>query len=65
MRLMPISRKKVKIRQELSKQKNLISKKIAVLGGSTTNEVVEQLKNFLLYYGISAEFCRTLFSFQK
>ena len=51
-----LSRKKVKIRQELSKQKNLISKKIAVLGGSTTNEVVEQLKNFLLYYGISAEF---------
>lgn len=49
-------RKKAKIRRELSEQKNLITKRIAVLGGSTTNEVVEQLNNFLLYYGISAEF---------
>lgn len=49
-------RKKAKIRRELSEQVGLIHKKIAVLGGSTTNEVVDQLRNFLLYYGISAEF---------
>lgn len=49
-------RKKAKIRRELSKQPSLLKKKVAVLGGSTTNELVEQLNNFLLYYGISAEF---------
>jgi FkbH-like protein len=49
-------RKKAKIKRELLEQKALIHKKIAVLGGSTTDEVVEQLTNFLLYYGISADF---------
>lgn len=49
-------RKKAKIRCELSEQTSLLKKKIAVLGGSTTNELVNQLDNFLLYYGISAEF---------
>jgi FkbH-like protein len=49
-------RKKNKIRRELLKNNHLIQKKIAVLGGSTTNEIVEQLENFLLYYGISAKF---------
>lgn len=49
-------RKKAKIRKQLLKQDNLIKKKIAVLGGSTTNEIVDQLGNFLLYYGISTEF---------
>lgn len=49
-------RKKAKIRRELSEQPSLIKKKIAVLAGSTTNELVEQLNNFLLYYGIDAEF---------
>lgn len=33
-----------------------IEKKIAVLGGSTTNEVVDQLNIFLLNYGIKASF---------
>lgn len=49
-------RKKVKIRRELSEKSFLLKKKVAVLGGSTTNELVDQLNNFLLYYGISAEF---------
>lgn len=49
-------RKKMKIRRELSEQKGLLKKKIAVLGGSTTNEIVDQLEIFLLHYGISAEF---------
>lgn len=49
-------RKKAKIKHELLEQEGLITKKIAVLGGSTTNEVVDQLNNFLLFYGISAEF---------
>lgn len=49
-------RRKVKIRRELSAKNNLLKKKVAVLGGSTTNEIVEQLANFLLYYGILAEF---------
>lgn len=42
-------------------QSDLIKKKIAVLGGSTTNEVVEQLENFLLYHGICAEFYQSEF----
>ncbi|MGM9571860.1 MAG: HAD-IIIC family phosphatase [bacterium] len=49
-------RKKAKLKRELSEQKGLIKKKIAVLGGSTTNEIVEQLNNFLLNYGIYPEF---------
>lgn len=49
-------RKKTKIRRELLEQTDLIKKKIAILGGSTTNEVVEQLYTFLLYHGIHAEF---------
>ncbi len=49
-------RKKAKIRRELSAQSSMLKKKIAVLGGSTTNELVEQLNIFLLYYGIDAEF---------
>lgn len=49
-------RKKMQIRRELSQQRDLLKKKVAVLGGSTTDELVQQLKNFLLFYGISAEF---------
>lgn len=49
-------RKKAKIRQELSEQPNLIKKKVAVLGGSTTNEIVDQLNLFLLHYSVSADF---------
>lgn len=51
-----LCRKKAKIKRELLSQPLLINKKIAVLGGSTTNEVVEQLDIFLLANGISAEF---------
>ena len=33
-----------------------IEKRIAILGGSTTNEITDQLELFLLHYGIKAEF---------
>lgn len=49
-------RKKAEIKRRLSEQEHLIHKKIAVLGGSTTSDVIKQLDIFLLYYGISAEF---------
>ena len=49
-------RKKAKLRRELSEQEGLIKKKVAVLGGSTTDEVVAQLNNFLLFCGILPEF---------
>ena len=50
-------RKKRRIRKELQAQlKNPLHKKIAILGGSTTNEVADQLGLFLLHYGIEAEF---------
>ena len=39
-----LRRKKASIRRTLLEQPNLIEKKIAVLGGSTTNEVVDQLE---------------------
>lgn len=50
-------RKKRKIKKELlSQNSNLLKKSIAILGGSTTNEIVDQLDLFLLNYGIEAEF---------
>lgn len=50
-------RKKIKIKKELLSGKlSWTQKKIAVLGGSTTNEVTDQLELFLLNYGIKAEF---------
>lgn len=50
-------RKKRRIRKELTAQmSNPLHKKIAILGGSTTNEVADQLGLFLLQYGIEAEF---------
>lgn len=50
-------RKKNKIRKELMQTERVwIEKKIAVLGGSTTNEVVDQLTLFLLNEGIKTEF---------
>ncbi len=51
-----VRRKRVKLVRELSEQNGLIKKRIAVLGGSTTNDVVDQLELFLLYYGIHGEF---------
>ena len=50
-------RKKRGIKKELlAKDCNWIEKKVAVLGGSTTNEVVSQLELVLLNSGIKAEF---------
>ena len=50
-------RKKKKFKKEfLSKDTYFIEKKIAVLGGSTTNEIVDQLELFLLNYGIKPVF---------
>ena len=50
-------RKKLAIKNELLQQDiNWIDKRVAVLGGSTTNEVINQLELALLNYGIKAEF---------
>ena len=50
-------RKKRRIRKRLQAQiAHPLHKKIAILGGSTTNEVADQLGLFLLNYGIEAEF---------
>lgn len=50
-------RKKMAIKKELLEQKvNWIEKRVAVLGGSTTNEIVDQLELALLHYGIKAVF---------
>ena len=50
-------RKKIKLKKELlSDSASFVEKKIAVLGGSTTNEIVDQLELFLLYYGIKPTF---------
>ncbi|MER2149030.1 MAG: HAD-IIIC family phosphatase [Ruminococcus sp.] len=50
-------RKKLRIKKELLSQNiSFIKKRIAVLGGSTTNEIVDQLELFLLNYGIKPTF---------
>lgn len=50
-------RKKIAIRKELLQQDIIwMEKRVAVLGGSTTKEIVDQLELALLYYGIKAEF---------
>lgn len=49
-------RKKHAIKQELLTQAGLLEKRIAVLGGSTTAEVVDQLELFLLARGIRPTF---------
>lgn len=50
-------RKKKQIKRELlCGDTEWIDKKIAVLGGSTTNEVVDQMELALLHHGIRAEF---------
>ena len=50
-------RKKRRLRRELLAQNpHPLHKKIAILGGSTTNEVADQLGLFLLQYGIEADF---------
>lgn len=47
---------KKKIKKELLEQSNLLEKKIAILGGSTTSEVKNMLELFLLNYGIKPTF---------
>ena len=55
-------KKKRIIKKELLEGTNSwIEKKIAVLGGSTTNEIVDQLEIFLLNYGIKASFYQSEF----
>ncbi len=56
-------RKKRQIKREFLEagSGHFLKKKIAVLGGSTTNEVVEQLDLFLLANGIQADFYQTDF----
>ena len=50
-------RKKIKLKKELlSSGNSWVEKRIAVLGGSTTNEIVDQLELFLLHYGIKPVF---------
>lgn len=50
-------RKKRQLKKELlAQQRDWIDKRIAVLGGSTTNEIAEQLELFLLHFGIRATF---------
>lgn len=50
-------RKKIAIKKELLGNRSVwTQKKVAVLGGSTTNEVVDQLELTLLHHGIKAEF---------
>jgi FkbH-like protein len=49
-------RKKKAIKRELLNKENLIKKRFAIMGGTTTNEVKEQLELFLLKSNIQAEF---------
>lgn len=52
-----LKRKKAWIRETLlSGKKQWIHIKIAVLGGSTTNEIIDQMELFLLNHGIRAQF---------
>lgn len=52
-----IIRRKIKLRKQLKSDKSVrIHKRIAILGGSTTNEVMRCLELFLLNYGIEPEF---------
>ena len=51
-----LRRKKSIKRELLAQNRDWIDKKIAVLGGSTTNEVVDQIELQLLFHGIRAEF---------
>ena len=51
-----ILRKKISLKKELSKKENLVVKKIAILGGTSTNEIKEQLELFLLKSNIKPEF---------
>ena len=51
-----IIKNKKKIKKELLENENLLEKRIAILGGSTTSEVKNMLELFLLNYGIKPIF---------
>ncbi|MCD7845290.1 MAG: HAD-IIIC family phosphatase [Oscillospiraceae bacterium] len=51
-----LARRKILRRQLLEENVTRIPKKIAVLGGSTTNDIVDMLELFLLNYGIEPTF---------
>lgn len=51
-----IIKNKKKIKKELLQNTNLLEKRIAILGGSTTSEVKNMLELFLLNYGIKPIF---------
>lgn len=51
-----IIKNKKKIKKELLNRSGLIEKNIAILGGSTTNEIKNMLEIFLLNYGIKPNF---------
>lgn len=57
-----ILRKKHQIKKELLLNKGLLSKKIALLGGSNTSEIKSILELFLLKIGIEAEFYESQFN---
>ena len=57
-----LQRKKKALRRELSDRTGLIAKRIAVLGGSTTAEVVDLLELFLLKGGIRARFYQSSYN---
>ncbi|MCR5667220.1 MAG: HAD-IIIC family phosphatase [Eubacterium sp.] len=56
-----IRRKKKSIKRNLLQKENLIEKKIAILGGSTTNEVKDMMELFLLDYGFKPSFYESEF----
>ncbi len=56
-----IVRKKKSIKRELLAQNNFIEKNIAILGGSTTNDVKDILELFLLNNGIKLNFYQSKF----
>ena len=57
-----ILKKAKRIKKDLlSEDSNRIKKKVAVLGGSTTHDVIKILDLFLLNYGIEAEFYESEF----
>lgn len=51
-----VRRNRLTLRKELLKQANLLSTRIAILGGSTTTEVKNMLELFLLTHGIQPTF---------
>jgi FkbH-like protein len=57
-----ILRKRPQLRKELLAQPNLLQKRIAILGGSTTTEVRSMLELFLLAHGIEPAFYESAYN---